>query len=43
MVPYIIMKHSKTSLEDENEKKNVIIDVKPLIGKNPIMPPSWGY
>jgi hypothetical protein len=21
----------------------VIIDVKPLIGKNPIMPPSWGY
>lgn len=43
MVPYIIMKHSKTGLEDEEEKKNVIIDVKPLIGKNPIIPPSWGY
>lgn len=43
MVPYIIMKHSKTGLEDETEKKSVIIDVKPLIGKNPIIPPAWGY
>jgi hypothetical protein len=43
MVPYIILKHSKTGLEDEEEKRNILIDVKPLIGKNPMMPASWGY
>lgn len=39
MVPFIILNHSKNSLEDEEERRNVVTDVKPLIGKNPIVPP----
>ena len=43
MVPYIILYHSRNSLEDENERKTIITDVGPLIGKNPIVPARWGY
>ena len=43
MVPYIVLHHTKEGLEDDNEKKTVVIDVEPLIGKNPIMPSRWGY
>lgn len=43
MAPYIILWHSKTALEDQNEKKTLITDVKPLIGKNPMIPPEWGF
>lgn len=43
MVPYIILKHSKTSLEDEEQKKQALTDVMPLVGKSPIIPPAWGY
>jgi hypothetical protein len=43
LVPYLILYHSRNSLEDENEKKTIITDVAPLIGKNPIVPAKWGY
>lgn len=43
LVPYIVLKHSKTGLSDEDELKNIIVDVQPLVGKNPIIPPLWGY
>lgn len=42
-MPYIILYHSRNGLDSEYEKKTVITDVAPLIGKNPMVPPRWGY
>ena len=42
LVPYIILYHSRDELQNEEEKKTVIVDVAPLIGKNPIVPAKWG-
>lgn len=43
LVPYIILYHSRDELQNEEEKKTVIVDVAPLIGKNPMVPAKWGY
>ena len=43
MVPYIILSHSENSLENEEEKKTLIVDVEPIVGKNPMVPPKLGY
>lgn len=32
---WLCLKHSKEFLKNEEEKKTLIIDVKPLFGKNP--------
>ena len=43
MVPYIILSHTENGLENEQEKKTMIIDVEPIVGKNPMVPPRLGY
>ena len=43
LVPYIILYHSRNELQSEEERKTVITDVVPLIGKNPMVPAKWGY
>lgn len=30
-------------MSDDNEKQNILTDVQPVIGKNPIVPAKWGY
>ncbi len=42
-MPYIILYHSQSNLESEEERKSIIVDVQPLIGMNPIVPPEWNY
>ena len=42
-VPYIVLSHSKESLENEEEKRTLLTDIKPLIGRNPMVPSDWGY
>ena len=43
LVPYIILYHSRTDLQSEEERKTLLTDVSPLIGKNPMVPSKWGY
>lgn len=43
MVPYIVLHHSKDGLENDEEKKTLVTDVQPVMGKNPMMPSKWGY
>ena len=43
MVPYILLQHSKSGLAEDSEKQAVIIDVQPIISKNPMAPSRWGY
>jgi len=42
-VPYLILYHSRDELRNEEERKTLITDVTPLIGKNPMVPARWGY
>ena len=42
-IPYLCFKHSEDRLKDEEEKKSLLIDIKPLIGKNPLIRPHFGY
>ena len=42
-MPYIVLRHSKTGLGEDEEVMNMIVDVKPLVGRNSIIPPDWGY
>jgi hypothetical protein len=43
LVPYIILYHSRSELQKEEERKTLITDVAPLVGKHPMVPPKWGY
>lgn len=42
-IPYLLVKHSGESLKDEEEKKTLLTDVKPLFGRNPLIRPDIGF
>lgn len=42
-IPWLCFKQSKDNLKDEEEKKSLLIDVKLLVGKNPLIEPDYGY
>lgn len=42
-VPYLLLKHTMAELNDENEKMSLLIGIKPLFGKNPLIRPDFGY
>jgi hypothetical protein len=40
---FLCFKQTSDSLKDDNDKKTLLIDIKPLHGKNPLMRPDFGY
>ncbi|CAD8200548.1 unnamed protein product [Paramecium pentaurelia] len=42
-VPYLLLKHTMNELSDENEKMTLLVGIKPLFGKNPLIRPDFGY
>ena len=43
MVPYLCLKHSRSSLRDEEEKKSLIVDFLPVLGKSYLVRPKFGF
>lgn len=41
--PWLCFKQSKSQLRDENEKKSLLIDMQPIISKNPLIRPQFSY
>ena len=42
-VPFICYRHSKECLKDEEEKKSLLIDIEPLMGKHPLIRANFGF
>jgi hypothetical protein len=42
-VPYLCYQQSKTNLTDEREKMSLLIDIKPMISKSPLIRAEYGY
>jgi hypothetical protein len=42
-VPYLCFKRSTTALMDENEKKTILSDIRPLISKSSLVRPDYKY
>jgi len=42
-VPYICFQQSADKLKNENEKKTVLSDIKPIISRSPFIRPDYGY
>ena len=42
-IPYMVFKHSEDCLKDEEECKSLLVDIMPIVGKNPMIRPSFGY
>lgn len=42
-VPYLCFKTSKDSLKDDEEKKSLLIDLEPIVGKHPSIRPNFGF
>jgi hypothetical protein len=42
-VPYLCFRKSTTALMDENEKKSILSDIKPLISKSSLVRPDYKY
>ena len=40
---FICIKQTQDALKDENDKKTLVTDIKPLFGKNPMIRPDLGY
>lgn len=43
MAVYICFKSSEESLKDEEEKKSLLLDIKPVFAKSPLARPDFGY
>ena len=43
LIPYLLCKLSSDNLKDEEQKKNLIIDILPILGKSPHIRPPFGY
>jgi len=43
MVPYLCLKHSRNALRDEEEKKSLVIDFLPMLGKSYLVRPKFGF
>lgn len=42
-VPFLCFKTSKDSLKDDEEKKSLLIDLEPIVGKHPSIRPNFGF
>lgn len=43
MTPYLCLKHSTNGLRDEEEKKSLVIDFLPILGKSYLARPRFGF
>lgn len=43
MVPYLCLKHSRNSLRNEEEKKSLLVDFLPMLGKSYLVRPKFGF
>jgi len=43
LIPWLCLKHSKESLKDEEEKKSLVIDFLPVLGKSFLVRPKFGF
>ena len=43
MVPFLCLRHSRNGLRDEEEKKSLVVDFLPILGKSYLVRPKFGF